>query len=224
MPPAEGRETSPTVSTYNDPNTSYNYPIQKNTCGGLVEAGSETTVHILDDPGHLDVGTPPSSIGGFVKEIGGIWTFGTFHEPRGAYGNILGNAATTQSPKNARVLGSPPSPGIDVLLISSRPGDDSGGSDQSTGENIAELGDYDLNFFNLNTESGLIPVDVWYKDLDLLTLYLPKISREKHQQISKEIIDDNGFEWIHTDASMRLGLSGSTSLDIVHWRKLNLKI
>ncbi|KAJ5936002.1 hypothetical protein N7454_005300 [Penicillium verhagenii] len=168
--------------------------------------------HGLDNPDHLNLGTPTSPINGLVEEIGENGSFGNFHEPAGAYGIILGNAAAIQSPENTRVPGSSPPPAADVLSISRMPGDVSGGSDQPTRNDIAELGHYDLNFFNSNTESGLMPIDMWYKTSDALTLHLPRILCETPQKLSKEIIDDNGFEWIHTDASMRLGLSGSQSL------------
>ncbi|QKX53822.1 uncharacterized protein TRUGW13939_00902 [Talaromyces rugulosus] len=72
----------------------------------------------------------------------------------------------------------------------------------------AVLDNLDLNTLNLQMDLGHSPVDVWSKNPDNLTLNLPVILQEQPVPSLKNIIDAVGFEWLHNDASVRLGLSG----------------
>jgi hypothetical protein len=72
----------------------------------------------------------------------------------------------------------------------------------------AVLDNLDLDTLNLQMDLGHSPVDVWSKNQDNLALNLPVISQEQPAPSPKNIIDEVGFEWLHNDASVRLGLSG----------------
>jgi hypothetical protein len=67
-------------------------------------------------------------------------------------------------------------------------------------------GDYDLHPFNLDIDLGQTPLEVWFQNSDNVTLHLPIITREPPGQSPKNILDDEGFDSIANDVSVRLGL------------------
>lgn len=79
----------------------------------------------------------------------------------------------------------------------------------SDGASGAMLDNFDLNSINLQMDIGQSPVYAWSKNPDNLTLHLPVILREQPAPSPKNIIDEAGFECLHYDACVRLGLSGS---------------